>query len=306
MKVNIVEVGPRDGFQMEKVFIPTSLKVKIINAISRTGIRKIEATSFVNATVIPQMADAAEVMRQIDRVPGVFYTALVPNLKGAERAAKECVDGLRLVICATETYNQRNIGRSIGGTLKEYEEILRFAGEARIPAEVIVGLSFGCPLEGPVSPQKVIDLVRIIVGMGFDQVSIADSIGVANPKQIRSLMGELLSLFPATKFSLHLHNTRGLGLANVLAAMDVGIDTFDSSIGGLGGCPIVPAATGNIATEDLANMVNEMGIETGVDTLAVAECSRLAEEFLARTLPSHILHAGTRKQVFKRWAASCE
>ena len=261
MKLNIVEVGPRDGFQMEKAFIPTALKVEIIDRISRTGIRKIEATSFVNPKVVPQMSDAADVMRLIERVPGVLYTALVPNLKGARLAADCGVNGIRVVICATETYNLRNIGQTIGQTLNECARIVQFSQGAGISAEVIIGLSFGCPLEGAVSPQVIIGLVRRVSEFGFRAISIADSIGVANPRQVRSLMQELSALFPATDFSLHVHDTRGLGLANVLAALEAGVDTFDSSIGGLGGCPVVPGATGNISTEDLVNLMNEMGID---------------------------------------------
>jgi hydroxymethylglutaryl-CoA lyase len=300
MKIHIVEVGPRDGFQMEKDFIPTPLKVEIINRLSRTGIRKIEATSFVNSKVIPQMADAAEVIANIDRVPGVSYTALVPNLKGAQRAIDQRVDAIRVVVCATETYNQRNIGQTTSQTLKEFEQIFHFSAAQRVSAEAIIGLSFGCPLEGPVAPSTVVKMVRALIDIGFLEISIADTIGVASPRQVRALMGELVGLFPAVKFSLHPHDTRGLGLANVLAAMDAGINTFDSSLGGLGGCPIFPAATGNISTEDLANLLNEMEFDTGVDTEAVVECSRVAQTFLGRALPSHVLRAGTRQQLFNR------
>jgi hydroxymethylglutaryl-CoA lyase len=174
MSIKIVEVGPRDGFQMEKVFIPTDLKIKIINAISRTGVRKIEATSFVNPKVIPQMADAAEVMRGIDRVPGVIYTALVPNLKGAQRAVDAGVGSVRFVQCATETYNQRNIGQSIAQSLEECGRIIKFLESSGIPGEIIIGLSYGCPLEGPVEPRQVESLVRALFEMGYREFAIAD------------------------------------------------------------------------------------------------------------------------------------
>jgi hydroxymethylglutaryl-CoA lyase len=304
-QVRIVEVGPRDGFQMEQVFIPTDKKVEIINAISKTGVRIVETTSFVNPKVIPQMADAAEVMERIERAPGVRYTALIPNVKGARRALEADVDGLRLVICVSETYNRRNVGMSVEESLEEFEGVLKLADEHGTSVDVAVGLSFGCPLEGHVPPEKVFSLVGRLVGMGFQEMVIADSVGVANPRQVREMMRQLLAQYSATLFSLHFHDTRGLGLANVLAGLEEGVTQFDSSIGGMGGCPVVVGATGNIATEDLVNMLNEMGLETGVDTEQVMACSRIAEEFLGRFLPSQVLQAGTRAKLYeKRSSAS--
>ena len=287
-----MEVGPRDGFQMEEVFIPTDKKVEIINAISNTGIRKIETTSFVNPKVIPQMSDAAQVMERIVRVPGVRYTALIPNVRGAERALEASVDGLRLVICASEKYNQRNVGQSIEESLQEFERVLNLVSEYKTPIDVAVGLSFGCPLEGDVPVDQILRLIRRLRDMGFQEVTIADSVGVANPHQVREMMRQLLDQFPSITFALHFHDTRGLGLANVLAGLEEGVAIFDSSIGGIGGCPVVPGATGNIATEDLVNMLNEMRLETGVDTDKVMACSRIVQEFFDRTLPSHVLQAG--------------
>ena len=299
-RVTIVEVGPRDGFQMEPAFIPTDKKVEIINAISRTGVPVVETTSFVNPKVIPQMADAAEVMERIDRAPGVRYTVLIPNIKGAERALQSEVDGLRLVVCVSETYNQRNVGMTVEESLEECEGVLKLADEHDTPVDVAVGLSFGCPLEGHVPPQKVFSLVGRLVEMGFQEVAIADSMGVANPQQVRGMMRQLLAQFPETVFSLHFHDTRGLGLANVLAGLEEGVTHFDSSIGGMGGCPVVAGATGNIATEDLVNMLNEMGLETGVDTEKVMACSRIVQEFLDRFLPSRILQVGTCAQLYQK------
>ena len=295
-----MEVGPRDGFQMEEVFIPTDKKVEIINAISNTGIRKIETTSFVNPKVIPQMSDAAQVMERIVRVPGVRYTALIPNVRGAERALEASVDGLRLVICASEKYNQRNVGQSIEESLQEFERVLNLVSEYKTPIDVAVGLSFGCPLEGDVPVDQILRLIRRLRDMGFQEVTIADSVGVANPHQVREMMRQLLDQFPSITFALHFHDTRGLGLANVLAGLEEGVAIFDSSIGGIGGCPVVPGATGNIATEDLVNMLNEMRLETGVDTDKVMACSRIVQEFFDRTLPSHVLQAGTRYQLYER------
>ena len=285
---------------MEEVFIPTDKKVEIIDAISNTGIRKIETTSFVNPKVIPQMSDAAQVMERIDRVPGVRYTALIPNARGAERALEASVDGLRLVICASEKYNQRNVGQSIEESLQEFERVLNLVSEYKTPIDVAVGLSFGCPLEGDVPLDQILRLIRRLGDMGFQEVTIADSVGVANPHQVREMMRQLLDQFPSITFALHFHDTRGLGLANMLAGLEEGVAIFDSSIGGIGGCPVVPGATGNIATEDLVNMLNEMRLETGVDTDKVMACSRIVQEFFDRTLPSHVLQAGTRYQLYER------
>jgi hydroxymethylglutaryl-CoA lyase len=299
-KVNVVEVGPRDGFQMESTFIPTELKVRIINKISDSGVRKIEASSFVNPSVIPQMGDAGEVFARIKRRLGVIYTALVPNQTGAIHALGAQVDAMRVVICASESYNQRNVRMTILESLMACEAILGVASSAGRPAEAIIALAFGCPLEGEIPPEKVVGLVRRLVKSGYSEISIADSVGLANPLQVRTLMARLREGFPEVHFSLHLHDTRGMGLANALAALEVGIDTFDSSIGGLGGCPVVSGGTGNISTEDLVHMLDEMGIETGVDVEGVMEASRLAQDFLQRQLPSCVLAAGTRKQLYRR------
>ena len=298
--VNIVEVGPRDGFQMEKAFIPTDTKVAIINAVVAAGVRKVEATSFVSPKVIPQMADAGEVMRRIERCPGVSYTALVPNGKGARLAVEAGVDGIRVVICASEAYNQRNVRMSIKESLHACEDTLAVGREKTVPVEAIIALAFGCPLEGPIPEERVLDLAHRLMAMGIRELSIADSVGLGNPAQVSRLARRLRDELPEVHFSLHIHNTRGLGLANVLAALDAGIDAFDSSIGGLGGCPVVPGGRGNIPTEDLAYMLNEMGIETGVDIEKIMVASRMAEDFLRRSLSSYVLAAGTREQVYRR------
>jgi hydroxymethylglutaryl-CoA lyase len=297
--VTVVEVGPRDGFQMEKTFLPTDLKVEVIDLLAGAGIRKIEATSFVNPKVVPQMADAGEVMARIARVPGVVFSVLVPNVKGAERAALAKADGIRLVVCATENYNRRNVGMSVAESMATIPPIVTAAGPA--PVEVVIGLSFGCPFEGAVPEDRVVGLARESAGMGIREVSVADSIGIANPAQVRRLVERLQSELPSdVHLSLHIHDTRGLGLANALAAMEAGIDTFDSGLGGLGGCPIFPGATGNIATEDLVNMCEEMGIDTGVDLGPVREASRKVQQFLSRPLPSRVLAVGTRDELYRR------
>lgn len=297
-RVTVVEVGPRDGFQMEKTFLPTDLKVEVIDLLARAGIRKIEATSFVNPKVIPQMADAAEVIARVARVPGVAYSVLVPNVKGAERAVEAKADAIRLVVCATETYNRRNVGLSVAESMATIPPIIAAAGG--LPVEVVFGLSFGCPFEGAVPEDRVVDLAREAAAMGVREISLADSIGIANPAQVRRMVDRVRGeLPPDVNLSLHIHDTRGLGLANALAALLAGIDTFDSGLGGLGGCPIFPGATGNIATEDLVNMCEEMGIETGIDLRPVREASRKVQQFLSCTLPSRVLAVGTRDELYR-------
>jgi hydroxymethylglutaryl-CoA lyase len=301
-RVVVVEVGPRDGFQVERARIPTALKIEVVNGLARAGIPKIEATSFVSPRMVPQMADAAELMRAIERTPGTRYTALVPNLKGAERAIAAGADGVRLVVCSTETYNRRNVGMSVDDSLAVCREILaRFEGE-RLVVEVVIALAFGCPFEGPVSENRVAELANRCADMGIRELSIADSVGLGNPLQVFRTMSRLRVELGGTALSLHLHDTRGLGLANVVAALEAGIDTFDASIGGLGGCPVLTDGAGNIATEDLLNLCHEMGIETGVDEAAVAAVSRKMEAFLGRRLPSRVLVAGTPRELYARLA----
>ena len=284
---------------MEKAFIPTESKIAIINTMARSGVPKIEATSFVSPKAIPQMRDAQEVMEGIERRPGTAYTALVPNLKGAQLAIDAGVDAMRVVICSSEAYNQRNVHMSVAESLKTCDEILQAGRTGSTAVEAVVALAFGCPLEGDIAEEKVVELTRRLAEMGCREISIADSAGLANPAQVRRLMRRLVREFPDIHFSMHIHNTRGLGLANVVAGLEEGIDAFDSSLGGLGGCPVVPGATGNIPTEDLVNMLEEMGVETGVDVEGVMVASRVAEEVLERTLPSYVMAAGTRQQLYR-------
>ena len=299
-RVIIVEVGPRDGFQVEQRFIPTDLKVEIIEAIANAGIRKIETSSFVSPRFVPQLADAADVFAAIERRPGTRYTALVPNLKGAERALAAGADAVRLVVTTTETYNRKNVGMTVDESLDVCRQILdRLRGEP-IAVEAVIALAFGCPFEGPVSPDRVAELAHRFVAMGIRELSIADSVGLGNPVQIAGTMARLRSELDGVALSLHLHDTRGLGLANVVAALEVGIDTFDASIGGLGGCPVLSDGAGTIATEDLANMCEEMGIDTGVDIAAIQTISLKMQEFLDRRLPSRVLTAGTPGQLYAR------
>lgn len=299
-KVTIVEVGPRDGFQVEREFIPTELKIQVIDAIAKAGVSKIETSSFVHPKAVPQLADAAEVFAAIDRQPGTRYSALVPNLRGVERAIEVGADAVRLVVTSTETYNKKNVGMSVDESLEVCRQIFERAADEPITVEAVIALAFGCPFEGPVSEDRVSELAHRFVDMGVRELSIADSVGLGNPKRVASTMTRLRSELPEIAFSLHLHDTRGLGLANVVAALQVGIDAFDASIGGLGGCPVFPDGAGNIATEDLANLCEEMGIETGIDIAAIQAVSERMQEFFNRRLPSRVLLAGTPGQLYAK------
>jgi hydroxymethylglutaryl-CoA lyase len=300
-RVKVVEVGPRDGLQMEKTFVSTEAKIAMINALARAGIRKMEATSFVSPKVIPQLRDAEEVFRQIERLPGVTYLALVPNRKGAERALAAGADGVKFVVCVSDSYNRRNVGMPVEDSLASCREVFDLASEHGKAAEVVIGLSFGCPLEGPTPPERVVKMTERLAAMGYHEISIADSMGVANPLQVRHLMRRLRQQFPQLHFSLHLHNTRGLALANALAALEEGIDEFDCSFAGLGGSEVVVrGAGGNLATEDFLNMVHDMGIETGVNLEGIVAVSHMAEGLLAREFDGYVYKVGTPAQFYER------
>jgi len=297
-KITIVEVGPRDGLQMESP-VPTHIKVSLINQIARSGIRKIEATSFVHPKVIPQMRDASEVMSLINRVPGTCYVGLVPNLRGTQDAIKSRVDAVKVVICVTESSNQKNIKMSKAESIRQSEDIFKLADQSGVSAEAVASVAFGCPYEGNVTDAAVINLVESFVTIGYREISIADTIGVANPASVRHISSILRKQFPQAHFSLHFHNTRGLGLANVLAGMDVGIDQFDTSIGGLGGCPIVKGGTGNVATEDLVNMLDEMEVPCGVSLDSILEAARMAQNALDHPLSSYVLTSGSPASLYR-------
>ncbi len=297
-RVRVVEVGPRDGFQMESAFIPTDLKVEVIDLITASGVGKVEATSFVSPKVIPQMRDADEVLARVRRPPGVELTALVPNLKGLERAMAAGADGARLVVCVTEAYNRRNVGMSVAGSVAVCREMLALAEPAGLPLEVVLGVAFGCPLEGAVPEDRVLRLAHTFAEMGIRELAVADSVGLAHPRQVARTMGRLRRRLAGLELSLHLHDTRGLGLANAHAALEEGIDAFDASIGGLGGCPFAPGASGNIATEDLVNLCHEAGFDTGIDIDGLRRASRKVSVFLGRPLPGRVLYAPTREELF--------
>lgn len=303
--VQIIDVGPRDGFQMETTFIPTELKVEVIDRLAEAGLREIEATSFVHPKFIPQMRDASDVMARISRRPGVQYLALVPNLRGTERALAAGIDGLRFVLCVTETYNQRNLRLSVDQSVEIFGQVVRLAEEAGVHVSAILAASFGCPFEGAVAETTVLDLTRRLVDLGSHQIGFGDSAGVAHPLQVRSLLAAARAQHPKVPLWIHLHDTRGLGLANAYAALDAGVERFDTSLGGLGGCPVIRGASGNIATEDFAYLCREMGVTSGIDLTKLRQASRLLQDFLDRTLASRVLAAGTKEELVETHRPDC-
>ncbi|MGZ6931777.1 MAG: hydroxymethylglutaryl-CoA lyase [Acidimicrobiia bacterium] len=294
--VEIGEVGPRDGLQNEAT-VPVADRIRLIDALSSTGLRRIEAVSFVSPAAIPPMAGAAEVMAGITRRPGVVYRALVPNVKGAELALAAGVDEIEIVVSASETHNRKNVKRSVAESFAAAAELTELAHAAGTPVEGIVSTAFGCPYEGDVPEDRVATVAAQLRDGGADRVSFGDTTGMATPRRVHSLLDALAEQgIVATDVALHFHNTRGTGLANVLAALERGVTRFDASIGGLGGCPYAPGATGNIVTEDLVHMLDDMDIETGVDLEALIDCAHLAQDIVGRELPGQVMRAGPRSR----------
>ena len=297
MRLYVNDVAVRDGFQIEKDFIPTSTKVELVNQLSRTGLHKIEVTSFVSPKVVPALADANDVLAGIDRVPGVVYVALVPNVRGAQNAAATSrrPDEINGVMSASETHNRANINRTHAESLAEIPTMVRVAHEAGMKATMSLSTTFGCPFEGHVLEETVLEMVGRFVDMGVDGISLADTTGMANPRQVRELTGKVLDKFPPreeTFYTLHFHNTRGMGLANVIAGIEAGVRSFDGSISGLGGCPFAPGATGNICTEDMVNMLEDMGYDTRVDLAKLLAVSRRIPEVVGHDTPGQVMKAG--------------
>jgi hydroxymethylglutaryl-CoA lyase len=297
-RIEIREVGPRDGLQNEEP-VTVAERVRLIDALSGTGLRRIEAAAFVSPTAIPPMAGAEEVMAAIDRRPGIVYSALVPNAKGAERAIEAKADELELVVSASETHNQKNVRRSVAESLIGARDVVELAHEAGIEAEAIVSTAFGCPYEGDVAPERVAQLAGHLIDAGADRLSFGDTTGMATPRRVDDLLDALdrAGIAP-DRVGLHFHNTRGTALANVIAALGRGVVRFDASVGGLGGCPYAPGASGNAVTEDLVHMCADMGIDTGIDLDALLACAQLAQEIVGRELPSALLHAGPRTRTY--------
>jgi hydroxymethylglutaryl-CoA lyase len=297
-RISLREVGPRDGLQNEDP-VPTQAKVELIDTLSRTGVQRIEAVSFVHPKAIPQMADADEVWQHIEKASQVRYSALVPNSRGAARALTAGFTEVEAVVSASDTHNRKNVNRSTEESLDDIAVIIDAAHQAGATCQVIVSTAWGCPYEGEVPVERVAAVASRAVADGADSVSFGDTTGMATPSRVRALVGAFRSKHPAVSLNLHFHNTRGTGLANVLTALELGVADFDASVGGLGGCPYAPGATGNIATEELIYMVEDMGVSTGVDLEAMIEAAAAAERIVGRTLPSQVLRAGPRTRTIK-------
>jgi hydroxymethylglutaryl-CoA lyase len=290
----IVEVGPRDGLQNEKVTIPTQAKIDYITALGDAGLRVIEAGAFVSPKWVPQMADSAEVYRNIPKDPGVEYPVLVPNEKGLDRAIDAGVKSIAIFTAASETFNKRNINMSIDDSFTNYAPVAARARAEGIRVRGYVSTAFGCPYEGDVAPEKVLEVVARLLDLGCYEVSVGDTIGVGTPTQVQGVIGILLQVVPASRLAMHFHDTRGTALANTLAALEMGIATFDASSGGLGGCPYAPGASGNLATEDLVYMLDRMGIDTGVDLNRLVRAAAIIAPYLDHPLPGRYLQACTK------------
>ena len=294
--VKVVEVGPRDGLQNEKVTVPTDAKVSFITALGDAGLRTIEAGAFVSPKWVPQMADTAEVYRNIPKDPGVEYPVLVPNAKGLDRALDAGVTSIAIFTAASETFNKRNINMSIDESFENYAPVAARAREHGVRVRGYVSTAFGCPYEGDVAPEKVLEVCARLLDLGCYEVSVGDTIGVGTPMQVQGVIGMLLQVIPAKRLAMHFHDTRGTALANTLAALEMGIATFDASAGGLGGCPYAPGASGNLATEDLVYMLDGLAIESGVDLNRLVAASSIVAPYLDHPLPGRYLQACTRAQ----------
>lgn len=290
-KVIINEVGPRDGLQNEQTFISTEDKVTWINQLSHSGLKYIEITSFVNPNWIPALADAEEVAKKIERVPGVLYAALVPNRQGLERALKANIDEAAIFMSASETHNQKNINKSIDETFSILNKVAKESISAGKSVRGYLSTVFGCPYEGNIRVEEVVKVAEKLFEMGIRELSLGDTIGVSNPTQVQKVLEVLLKRFPSDQLAMHFHDTRGTAMANVLASMNMGITKFDASLGGLGGCPYAPGASGNLATDDLLYMLNGMEVETGIDYKRIISSAQFIQEKMKRPLPSHSLQA---------------
>jgi hydroxymethylglutaryl-CoA lyase len=292
--VRIREVGPRDGFQNEPEVIATEDKVRLVEMLARTGLKRLEVTSFVRADVIPQLADGAELLRAASIPDDVSVTVLIPNERGLDNAleVREAFDEVNLFLSASETHNRKNVNRSIEESLAGLERVVSRAREEGLRCEGVISVAFGCPYEGEVPPARVFEIARRLRDAGCEEIAFGDTTGMANPAQVKSFFVAANEAVPHVELTAHFHNTRGQGLANVLAALEVGIESFESSFGELGGCPVPKGATGNIASEDLVSMLHEMGYETGIDLEKLVACAREAQRVLGRPLGSHVLTAG--------------
>jgi len=292
--VDIREVGPRDGFQNEPEVIPTADKVRLIERLARTGVGRLEVTSFVRSDVVPQLGDAREVLEGADVPEEVSVSVLVPNERGLEHALelRDRIDEVNVFLSATEAHNQKNVNRSVEESLAGIERLLASAGAEGLRCEGVISVAFGCPYEGRVDAKRVFDIAGRLAAAGCEEIAFGDTTGMANPRQVGDFFSAARELLAGSQLTAHFHNTRGQGLANVVASLDVGVRSFESSFGELGGCPVPRGATGNIATEDLVSMLHEMGFQTGIDLDALVAAARDAQQTLGRPLSGHLITAG--------------
>ena len=291
-RATLCEVGTRDGFQIEPEFIPTDVKVEIVDLLSDAGLPRIEVTSFVHPKAVPQLRDAAELMARIRRRPGTRYAALVPNDTGAVRAVDAGVDAIHTVVSASETHNLANVNMTIAESMAKLRAVMQVAGRANLHVGCGISTSFGCPFEGDVPIAQLESVVRRLVDMGARAIGLADTTGMANPRQVSRMLEHLVPRFPGIEWTLHTHDTRAMAIPNILAAMECGVTNFDASIGGLGGCPFAPGASGNVCTEDLVHCLHAMGVATGVDLDRLLAVSRRVQQVIGRALPGQIVKAG--------------
>lgn len=292
--VTVTEVGTRDGFQSEKEFIPTETKAALINALINAGVRSFEATSFVSPRAVPQLADASQLMELIERRPGVRLTALVPNARGAERAAAAKVDMMASFVSASETHCQANLNKSIDAALADVREFVPIANKYGIAVRGAIATAFGCPFEGDVPIENIVKITRAYKDDGIKHLSLGDTTGMATPPVVTRTVEAIRDVFPEAIIALHFHNTRGIGLANVMNGLALGVREYESSFGGLGGCPFAPGATGNICTEDLVYLLHECGYETGIDLEALAGIAQRVQTVIGRDLPGQFMRSGAR------------
>src|SRR5919109_2129910 len=296
-RVTLCEVGTRDGFQIEPEFIATDDKVAVVDLLSEAGVPRIEVTSFVSPKAIPQLRDAADVMARIRRRPGTRYAALVPNDKGASRAVDAGVDAIHTVLSASESHNLANVNMTIADSVEKLRGVMQIAERAKLPVGAGISTSFGCPFEGRTPLSQLESVVRRLVDIGARAIGLADTTGMANPRQVSEVLEHLMPRFPGVEWTLHTHDTRAMAIPNILAAMELGVTNVDASIGGLGGCPFAPGASGNVCSEDLVHCLHAMGVHTGIDLERLVGVSRRVQEIVGRTLPGQIVKAGpsTRK-----------
>ena len=291
-RVTICEVGTRDGFQIERDFISTDVKVEVVDLLSAAGLPRLEVTSFVHPKAVPQLRDAETVMARIKRRPGTRYAALVPNDKGAVRAVDAGVDAIHTVVSASESHNLANVNMTVAESLDKLRAVMQVAERAHVHVGCGISTSFGCPFEGDVPLARLESVVRRLVDMGAPAIGLADTTGMANPRQVSRVLDHLMPRFPGVEWTLHTHDTRAMAIPNIMAAMECGVTNFDASIGGLGGCPFAPGASGNVCTEDLVHCLHAMDIATGIDLDRLLAASRRVQEVIGRALPGQIVKAG--------------